>query len=356
MSKLGLGLIAADSAIRSADQQQLRDRATERFDWERQRAQSDLSTLDDRAAATRSQAQLQARQNTASLGLVDKQTDNASKALDIQAGALDGAKARQPDELLAQANKAKVSALLSEFDVEQLPAALNRKRAEGAVTDADIFTTSIAKLADLLNTNDSAAVVRFMNGMNDAGVFGGKRHAPVASVGIENDPQYGQNLFVAKDANGNVIMRMSAESMRRVRAMTGKSELKTVNAGDTLVSVSGGRATPVFTAPESEKSRAAKTGPLERDVDYLVRQHGMTPDQALKHLNAAKSMSRDQFVLKSVQDTIAIGKKPTDADMAEFGRMYDSATSSAPKSQPGASNSAAAGKLDPQIRSLIGLP
>lgn len=356
MSKLGLGLIAADSAIRSADQQQLRDRATERFDWERQRAQSDLSTLDDRAAATRSQAQLQAAQSQSELGLVDKRFANADAQLGLHAVELGAARARQPAELAAKADRAKVEALLAGFEADQLPGEMARRRAQGVIGDAEVFSTSIAKLADLLSTNDNAAVVRYMNGMMDAGVFGQRRHESVANVSVESDPRTGQSTFVARDAEGKPVMQMSAETMRRVRSIYSKPELKTVNAGDTLVSVSGGRATPVFTAPESEKSRAAKTGPLERDVDYLVRQHGMTPDQALKHLNAAKSMSRDQFVLKSVQDTIAMGKKPTDADMAEFGRMYDSATSSAPKPAAPASNASTAGKLDPQIRSLIGLP
>ena len=64
-------------------------------------------------------------------------------------------------------------------------------------------------------------------------------------------------------------------------------------------------------------------GPLERDVSYLMQSHGMTQDQALERLNSAKTMSRQSFVLKSIENAQAMGKKVTPADEAEFGAMYD---------------------------------
>lgn len=357
MSKLGLGLIAADSYFREGDARQLREQQGQRFEWEKQRATADLSTLDDRAQAQRAQAKLQTAQNTAGLGLVDKQTNLANTTLDTQQAAADAAKARQPEELAAQADQAKVGALLARFKLEQTPAEMARARANGTLTDADIYTTSVVKLASLLDSNDSNEVVRFMNGMNEAGVFGNK-HAPVVSVGIQSGKD-GESMFVAKDAQGKPVMQMSASAMKRIRDRATKADFKTVNAGDSLVRVQGGQVESVFTAPESEKSRsaaAAKTGPLERDVKYLMSDHGMTNEQALAHLNQAKAMSRDQFILKSVQDRISMGKKPTEAEIGEFGAMFDRAVGRSAPGKPAQSNSSPPANMDAQIRSLIGIP
>ncbi len=96
-------------------------------------------------------------------------------------------------------------------------------------------------------------------------------------------------------------------------------------------------------------------------MSYLVTQHGMTKDQALAHLNSAKTMTREQFILKSVQDSIAMGKKPTSEEVANFGALYDSArqapaTSRAAPATAPTSNSPAPANLDPQIKSLLGIP
>ena len=256
---------------------------------------------------------------------MDVQTENAKKKLQQEGVSLDAAQKRQPDELAALANKAAVAKTLSEFDVENLPRAIAEKKLQGTFSDADVYTASVSKLADLLATNDQNAVLRFMNGMNDAGVFG-KKHAPVSGVTIKQDPTTKENVFVATDAAGQPVMQMSASQMKRIRDSVGKTEYKTVNAGDSLVALKGGQATPVYTAPESAKSAAAKQGPLERDVGYLVTQHGMTKDQALAHLNSAKTMTREQFVLNALKEKAAssYGYKPNQKDADDFGAVYDS--------------------------------
>ena len=341
MSKLGLALIGGSAALnefeRLEDRDTARQRAQKRFDWESQRADSELSTLPDKTAADRSGYQLRGKQNNANIGLVDAQTENAAKELKLQGAGLDAAQKRQPDEIAAQANKAAVAKTLSEFDVENLPRVIAEKKLQGTFSDADVYTTSVSKLADLLATNDQNAVIRFMNGMNDAGVFG-KQHAPVASVTIKQDPTTKENVFVATDAAGQPVMQMGAGQMKRIRDSVGKTEYKTVNAGDSLVAMKGGQVTPVYTAPESAKSAAAKQGPLERDVGYLVNQHGMSKDQALAHLNSAKTMTREQFVLNALKEKAAssYGYKPSQKDADDFGNLYDSVRRGGATGQPGA--------------------
>ncbi|WP_448510008.1 hypothetical protein [Immundisolibacter sp.] len=360
MSALGLGLIAADQYFKAGDARVQREREGQRFDWERQRAESELSTLPDKTEADRSGYQLRNKQNTANIGLSDVQAENAKKKFELEGSGLDAAKERQPLEQAAALNGAEIAKTLSEFQVQDLPRVIAEKKRAGVFGDADSSVAAIGKLAELIKLGDQTQVITFMNAMNETR-DPGQRKPPVAIVGIEQDPKTGEKVFVAKDANGQDVMRMSAAQMQRVRDFIGKTEFKTVNAGDSLVQIKGGQATPVYTAPESARSAAAKQGPLERDVGYLVNQHGMTKDQALAHLNSAKTMTREQFILKSVQDSIAMGKKPTSEEVANFGALYDSARQ-APTAQPSrqpaapASNSPAPANLDPQIKSLLGIP
>ena len=324
MSALGLGMVGLNSFF---DQQ----RRLEQYDYGKEKRAADLSMAPDRDAAERSAYQLREAQNNAGLELVEPQTEtvkaglgNLAKGQALRGSELDAAKTRQPDDLAALANKSSVAKTLSEFDVENLPRAIAAKKMQGAFTDADVYTASVVKLSDLLATNDQNAVIRFMNGMNDSGVFG-KKHSPVAAVAIQQDPATNEAVFVATDADGKPVMQMGASQMKRIRNSIGKTEFKTVNAGDSLVALKDGQATPVYTAPESAKNLIGKKGPLERDVGYLVSQHGMTQEQALAHLNSAKTMTREQFILKSVQDSVAMGKKPNSAEVSNFGMIYDSA-------------------------------
>lgn len=362
MSTLGMAAIAANAGLdaydRRTQQQDQQQREGQRFDWESQRAKADLSTLDDRVKQQRTAAQLGAAQAQAGLDILPKQNALANTQLDTQQAAADGAKARQPDELVAQANQAKVQSILSQFNVDNTPRQIAQAKAQGALSEADVYVASMAKLGDLLSTNDPNTVIRFMNNMNDSGIFGTNTHAPVAKVGIVQDHKGGDNVFVASDAQGKPIVQIRAKDLQRIVESTKKADFKTVNAGDSLVRVQGGQATPVYTAPESATSKGAKasgTGPLERDVNYLVSAHGMSQDQALAHLNQAKSMSREQFILKGISDMQAMGRKPSEDDINQMGGLFDRAVGRQAPGKP-ASNSPDAGNMDPRIKSLIGLP
>lgn len=361
MSTIGLAAIAGNAAVNSMRVQQDREKQDERFGWERQRNQADLSTLDARTQAANTGAQLQAKQNTAALGLVDGETANKQTRQQIEAADLKGAQSRQPDELIARANRAKVDSLLTQYDVDNLPRVIAQKKAEGALSEADMFVTSLTKLTDLMDTDDPQAVVRFMNAMNDAGALANK-HAPIVSVGAEDDPKHGR-MFVAKDASGNRVVAFSAEMLRRIRESRTPAKFEKLDAGDSLVKIKGGQASVAVTAPESAKSKSTKQGPLERDVGYLTSVHGMTPEQALNHLNSAKTMSREQFILKSASDAMAMngGKQLTPEQIADLGTLYDEATKRANPTPgnsgvaPAASNSPTAPN-NPKLKSLLGIP
>lgn len=361
MANLGLAAIAGNAALQGYERNKASEQADQRFAWEKQKQEAGLSLLPQETQARRTGLALQNAQNEAGLSLVGQRTRNEQSKLDMEGESLDAQKARQPDELAAQANQATVSRLLSESTLEELPAKIARAKAQGVMNDADTFTASVAKLGDLIETNNTGAVVSFMNGMNDAGVFG-KKHAPVASVAVVDDPSRGK-VFVAKDAKGKPVAQIDAKTFTSVRtrlAGGNKTELKSVNPGESLVAVQGGKVTNLYTAPESAKSTRSSMGPLERDVDYLVSAHGMTKDEALQQLNSAKSMSREQFILKGISDKQAMGKKASEQDIAELGALYDRAATRPEKQVPSApsptSNTKPAGTMNPQIRSLLGIP
>lgn len=361
MSAIGLAAIGGNAAVNALRVQQDRDMQDERFGWEQQRNQADLSTLDARTQAVQTNAELQAKQNTASLGLVDGETANKEARQKIESGELAGAQSRQPDELMARANRAKVDSMLTNFSVENTPKEIARLKAAGVVSDADVFVASITQLGDLLETDSPDAVVRYMNGMNESGALAGKS-APISSVSVEDDPKYGR-VLVAKGADGQPVVKIAASMIRRIRDSKTPAKLEKVNAGDSLFKVKNGKAELVATAPDSAKSASAKQGPLERDVGYLTSVHKMTPDQALAHLNSAKTMSREQFILKSASDAMGMngGKQLTPEQIADLGTLYDEATKRA-SATPGNSGGAPApsntptAPNNPNLKSLLGIP
>lgn len=341
------GLAAATSYFKADDERKEREYTQARRD-------SELSLLPDKAAADRSGYQLRGRQNTADEGLVDAKAANERKKLGLESMKTEAETARQPMEQAAEMNAAEIKKALSEYSVQDLPRAIAEKRRAGVFNDADASITAMGKLAELVDMGEEGQIISYMNAMN---AIKGEGAAQIAKVGIRLDPATKSQAFVALDANGGVVKTIPQEHLLAVKNKLAKTELKTVNAGDSLVQFQGGQVTPVYTAPESAKSAAAKQGPLERDVGYLVNQHGMSKDQALAHLNSAKTMTREQFILKSVQDSLAMNKKPTIEEVTNFGTLYDSARQAPAASRTApASDSPVPANLDPQIRSLLGLP
>ena len=82
-------------------------------------------------------------------------------------------------------------------------------------------------------------------------------------------------------------------------------------------------------------------------------------DQALEQLNSAKNINRRNFILKSIENAQAMGKKVTPADEEEFGAMYDRVKSTAQQKTPAAPAAQAPGTprpANPNILRLITAP
>lgn len=352
---LGLAMAGANAFFKEQQAQDIRDREKQRYEWEKARAEAEMSTLPDKTAADRSGFQLRAGQNQQGIELLPGETANkkteqgiktteltgqqnrlpqTEETKDINAGmGLATAKAEQEmqsDVIQQKKNVQTIATAVSNLDVEELPRTLAQKRLQNEISQSDSDVMIAAKLSDLIDAGDTTSIVRLLNAqkktITDPKIAGLPDVASVARAKDANGVEY----LVLKDAKGNQITARPIEGYRAAKSSLAKIDYKTVDAGDSLVRVQGGKVTPVYTAPESEKSKATKAGPLERDVNYLSSTFGMSQEQALAHLNSAKTMSRSQFILKSVQDLIAIGKQPTPDQEKQIGEVYDRITSGKP--------------------------
>lgn len=315
-----------------------------------------LAALPDATAEMQSRARLNTAINESGLNLVAPREQNALKQLQNEGAGLDATAARQPDDFATQANTSLINKVLSDHSVEDLPNVVAEHKNKRLFSNVDAQMAGIAKLSDLLNVGDKGSVIKFLNGMRKANPeigFDGDVH----NVTVTNDPQSNDYLFSALDKSGNPLFQMTATQMQSVSDMVrprNKDDYKVLRPGQTLVKTRGGLASPVYTAPESQQQQNAKKTPLEQNLNMLTSRFGMNEKDALAYLNTSKTVSREQFILKGTQDLIAIGKQPSSEDIANFGRLYDSA-----RNQPQAleaSNSPETTKLDPKIKSLLGLP
>lgn len=323
MSGLNLGLAAADAYYKADDARVLREQQRERFGWDKQRAEADLSTLPDRTEAARSGYQLQSAQNKANLEIVP--------------------------------NQAAVAKALSEFSVEELPSRIAQMRQQRIFSDVDAQTAGVAKLADLIQMGDPQQITSYLNAWRKTNPTNMK--ADVAQVGFTKDEKTGDNVFVALDAQGNPVMQMSATQIQRIRDSIGKTDLKVLKPGDTLVGIKNGRATNMATGPVDPqliKATGKQNTPAEIQTMQWLIDNKVAKDQsqAWDMVRSSREKTRSSFVLDYVSKNAMPGTDPKKvADQA--GKIYDELQRSGSSAQ---SNSTGTTTLDPRVNSLIGLP
>lgn len=328
------------------------DKSNERL-YNNQVRKATLASLPDATAEAQSRAQLNTAINQSGLNLVGPKEQNAMKQLRNEGAGLDAAAARQPDEFATQANTSLINKILSDHSVEDIPNVIAEHRNKRLFSNVDMQMAGIAKLSDLLRMGDKKSVIQFMNNMRKANPdigFDGDVH----NVTVTDDPKSGDYLFSALDKEGNPLLQMSATQMQSISDMVRprtKDDFKVLKPGQTLVKTRNGIASPVYTAPDSQIN--GKKTQLEQNLNMLTSRFGMNEKDALAYLNTSKTVSREQFILKGMQDLIAIGRQPSDEDISNFARLYDSTRTN----QPGlTSNSQDTTNIDPKIKSLLGLP
>jgi hypothetical protein len=310
--------------------------SAQRFGWEKQTAEAGLSTLADRTAAADSGAQLQNAQNQAGLSLVQPETR---------------LKAAQTQSLY---DKARIESALSDADFAELPKKIMALHQKGVLSQAETGGMALSTLANMIQAGaDDGEVKEYMNDWNEAS--GQPRN--IASVGIET--VNGKKTLIARDATGNVITSRTADELKAAQRLFGGGKsyapkLQSVTPGASLVQTNPatGKVETVYTAPESGTQKAQKQSPMERDVNYLVKAFGMTPAQALDRLQSTKSMSKEAYVMKYVQDSRAMGRTVSKDDIKAVADEYDAIQNldSASKAANRAARSPRTAKAQPALK------
>lgn len=326
--------MAADGYFKDRDAAALRDhaalqreQAVKEMGWKNEDRAAHQALANERQAVARSGLELQNKQNTNAL-------ENFDAKAELERQDLANKAEMQPYAHRSELSKARNNATLAEAAEEMTPQKIDALRRQGVMDENTAFTTAMAGLQNhLLSDQTGASAVQYLNQLLPT-FSSTKGRPPIARVTGGTPPGATEQHLMAMDSSGNVVFALSQSQMKAMaESVKGGAKFEKIDAGDTLVKIVNGVATPVYTAPESEKSKATKQGPLERDVAYLESAHGMSKAQALAHLNSAKTMSREQFILKSVQDMQALNKNPTDQDVESFGRLYDSVSTNTAQSR-----------------------
>lgn len=357
---INLGMRAANAAFQEFDAQQVRDQRKREWDAQNKRTDSELSMLAEKADADRTDYLMRAARNRSGLELQpSRQRVEQGRLTEEEQGQqfretlrpsleayernkMGAALERQPIELQAAAanaqserSKARINQADTTVAEENIPNRMTQGRQKHAVDDYSHHTQTVASLAQSITSGDAESTLKLMNGLNEAKPEG-QRVKPAVRLGTIN----GGKTLIALDADGN--QTGGPLDIGQMQQMASQGQAVKLKAGETIGTFGKGGFTPSYTAPDPSGS-VTKQGPLQRDVEYLKNYHGMTNEQALAHLSAAKTMTRDQFILAAIKEKAAKGfEQPTRKDAEEFGALYDSVQGSgrspsvqaAPTAQP----------------------
>lgn len=341
---LGMGLIAADEFFKAGDARKEREYLQAKRDAE-------LGLLPDETRAKRAKLGLDTATDEANTGLVPAQTETAGLRLRAERGELQGTIAAQPDKNATMKLEAATRRRFTQAEASDAGRKINEMSINGAISKEEARQRAFVMLRTLIGQGNKNAVLSFFNS------YGSAVGMPYANdVRVITDAN-GKEHFQAVDKGGKTIVSMSRDDLDAISArFAGKGDLLTVKPGETIVLAKDGEAKTLFTAPETPSSAVAKMGPTERDVNYFVREFGLTKEQAWARINSSKTKTREQFIIDSVNNMTALGGKPTQADIDRFGQMYDRINGAQQPAQGTGSNNPAPATVSPEIRNILGLP
>lgn len=351
---LGYGLAAVDSYFKAGDERKVRE-------YDQAKRDAELSLMGDKVDADRNRLRLESAQSSAGLETLPGQTANTMAKQRYEQADLTAKADRQGLDNAAAMSNSKVAAKTAKFNEDNLATTLDSMAVKNELSKQEQLDAVMGQLAKTFNANDKPRALAFANKIASASnilpEFNGKT---ATDITVENGadklntgPGYrikfndGTDLFLAQQTMNDALTRVK-----------GNAKLHFMHDKDTGEVLVGNESTgKVTVARQPDLSRVTnnvnKMGPLERDVNYLVSGHGMSKEQALAHLKSTNTMSRDNFVLKSIENAQAMGKKVTDADIAQFGAMYDRTKQSA------VAGAQATGKrpavTDPTVRNYLGM-
>ena len=340
---IGMGLLAADAYFKEDDARKVRE-------YDQAKRDSELRLLPEYEKSQKTAYGLQSATNQANTDLVPHQQKTNEMQHQADQGVLAGQIATQPTKNQTDKVKAGTELKTAEHDASTLADRLYNDAISGKLKGAELQQQAMGHLALLAKQGHDPSTIAFLNRL--APLDGSKK-----TVRVQTVSKGGVNYFQALAADGSVVFQADENTMVSLLPQE-KDQYHTLKPGDTLVR----NGQEVFFAPETESTSAEKQGPLERDVNYLVRAHGMTPEQARVTLQSSKTKSRPQFIMDQVNNLAAMGKMATPEQLKQFGDIYDAAAGmESGKSQPGlesqpGSNSEKPTTLNPKFATLFGIP
>lgn len=380
MANLGLGLIAADQYFKADDARRVRE-------YEQAKRDSELSTLGDKTEADRSGYQLRGSQNRANSELLPDQTKNAKTRLGLESADLEGQGQRQPDEIKTKNTNAKIGLATVQNDeanlpsslqvknnalqtqlqtsdatLKQLPMKLQQLATQGVLDQQGQSDVVLGTMGQLIARQDKAGALAFANNVAKQGNVlpnsNGKVFTDIVPVRKGQDGAQGDGYVFVTDKGERIFTPVEAISGAMGKLKNG--EYQFIHTSDGSVYAGNKQTGAVQQAHQGDpKALRAQHTPAEiQTMEYLVSK-GVAKDTnaAWEMVRSSREKTRNAFIMDYVGKNAMPGQDPMKLQ-EQAGSLYDSLRQNqgpTNPAQPG-SNTAAPGTVDPQIKSLLGLP
>lgn len=376
---IGLGLLAADQYFKEGDARNERQYVQAKRDAE-------LSTLGDKTEADRSGYQLRDGQNRANTELLPDQTANARTRIGLESVELEGQAERQPDEIKtkninagiglsnAENDQANVplslqvrnntlqgQALTSASELKTLPAKLQQLATQGVLDQRGQSDVVLGTMGQLIARQDKAGALEFANNVAKQGNIlpntNGKQFADIQPVRKGQNGAQGDGYnFVTSDGESRFVpVEAISGAMNKLKA--GEYQFITSEGSLFAGNKKTGDVKQVYKG-DPRAYRSQNTPAEIQTMEYLVSK-GVAKDTnaAWEMVRSSREKTRNSFITDFVAKN-ALNPKDATSVAEQAGVIYDSLRQNAgpsPRPTPG-SNTPNPNTIDPEIKSLLGLP
>lgn len=278
----------------------------------------------------------------------------------IEKSDLDFKQSEQPGLQTLERNRNKIAASTVDTEIKTLPGKIFNSLVQGAITEDQARDTVFSTIGQKVIANDKDGLLQFANGVAAIPGFfpntNGKKFVDVQPIGgIENGIDTRAYRMVTSDGTYKDVPHSQLEAaMQRQKT----SELKTVKPGESLVGVKGGRASVLFTAPESVKGASQHTPAEVQTAEWLLKNGvARNANEAWEKVRSARDKSETGFIT----DMMAKHKYASPEEITNLEQTYRAmyrrihAGNPEVSNTPG-SNTQGVPTIGPRVKELLGIP
>jgi hypothetical protein len=271
----------------------------------------------------------QAKASTARSAVVE-QTNDINAGLSLAQAQSN--QANRPNQDKIDASKMRTELTIQDGVEKAAPLKVATNIRKAAADSSASGVQALEGVVHALNSGNSELLGRSVADAHSA-LYGKPLHEDVA--GARMIDVNGQKALAVVDSSGQIIADIppmpasTLTQLQRKMNLGKKSELKTLAPGYTMIQMGhDGVPRPVFTAPESQaKITGAKTGPLQRDAEWLSTTLNIPLEKAVEQIQQGKNMSRQDFIQKQLAEKTRAdltGRfKPGQEDVDAASKLYD---------------------------------